>query len=124
MTINKNLLLFAAFFVFMSFTDVPMPEPEIPKNIVYLDSKTPSLASLVQALTAAGLVDDLSAPGSFTVLAPSNEAFQAFLKSNDNWNSISDIDPDILDQVFLYHVVSGSIPSSSLSANQGDHVKR
>ncbi|WP_158860941.1 fasciclin domain-containing protein [Lunatibacter salilacus] len=120
MTFNKNILLFAAFFGFMACSDDdPTPEPEEdPKNIVELASDTPNLSILVQAVTAAGLVNDLSAPGPFTVLAPTNQAFQALLDSNPAWNELSDIDTDVLRQVLLYHVVSGSVPSSSLSANQ------
>ncbi len=98
--------------------DDPVPEPEVPKNIVELAQDTPSLSALVQAVTAAGLGNNLSAPGPFTVLAPTNEAFQALIDSNPAWNQLSDIDAEVLEQVLLYHVVSGRVLSSSLSANQ------
>jgi predicted lipoprotein with Yx(FWY)xxD motif len=119
MTINKITLLLAAFFGFMACSDDdPVPEPEAPKNIVELAGDTPSLSVLVQAVTSAGLVNSLSAAGPFTVLAPTNEAFQALLDSNPAWNQLSDIDPGILEQVLLYHVIPSRVLSSSLTANQ------
>jgi uncharacterized surface protein with fasciclin (FAS1) repeats len=70
---------------------------------------------LLEALQAAdGDLDVvLSGEGPFTVFAPNNAAFTAFLSSN-NFNSLSDIPTDILSQVLLNHVVSGNAVSSSL----------
>merc|ERR1711865_975722 len=46
-------------------------------NIVETAESLPDLSSLVDALKTANLVDALSAPGSMTVFAPTNEAFTA-----------------------------------------------
>ena len=45
-----------------------------------------NLTSLVAAVQRAGLASTLSGNGSFTVFAPTNDAFQALLDSNPNWN--------------------------------------
>lgn len=43
-----------------------------------------------------------------TVFAPTNAAFQALLDSNPAWNSLDDIDEDLLRGVLLYHLVPGA----------------
>jgi len=97
----------------------PIPEmPELEPTIVELAVDTPDLSMLVEAVTRAGLVESLSAAGPFTVLAPTNQAFQTLLDSQADWNSISDIDEEVLESVLLYHVFSGSVTSNDLSANQ------
>ncbi|MEC3907713.1 fasciclin domain-containing protein [Tamlana sp. 2201CG12-4] len=81
-----------------------------PLNIVELALASPNLSNLVAALQAADgdLLNVLSDPGPFTILAPDNNAFQALLDSNPNWNSIEDIDTAVLSQVLLNHVIVGT----------------
>ena len=50
-------------------------------SIVDLASQTESLSTLVSALQVTGLDATLSSPGAFTVLAPTNDAFDSFLTS-------------------------------------------
>lgn len=117
MNVLKLFSLFVVFgLLFACNDDDPMPEMQ--KSIVQLAAETPDLSMLVQAVTRAGLVESLSGAGPFTVLAPTNQAFQALLDSDPSWNSIADIDPAVLEAVLLYHVFSGSAASNSLSANQ------
>jgi uncharacterized surface protein with fasciclin (FAS1) repeats len=84
-------------------------------NIVELAADNPELTSLVAALERAGLVSALEGDGPFTVFAPTNAAFQAFLTAN-NFGSLNDVPVDVLTQVLLNHVVSGENFSSSLSS--------
>ncbi|EON78115.1 fasciclin domain protein [Lunatimonas lonarensis] len=120
MKLLKILSLFMVFGLVLSCNDEdPLPEePEGPPSIVQLASDTPDLSLLVQAVTRAGLVESLSGAGPFTVLAPTNQAFQALLDSEPSWNSIADIDVAVLEAVLLYHVFSGATASNSLTANQ------
>ena len=83
-------------------------------TIVDLAGDTADLSNLVSALIAANLVDTLNGDGPFTVFAPTNDAFAAFLAAN-NFNSLDDVPVDLLTDVLLNHVVSGTNTSSSLS---------
>jgi len=90
-------------------------------NIVELAQATPELATLVQAVVAADLVDTLSAPGTFTVFAPTNAAFAALpagvlddLLKPENKAALSDI--------LLYHVLGhefkyGDTPGKIVGGN-------
>ena len=83
-------------------------------SIVDLASETESLSTLVSALQLTGLDATLSSPGAFTVLAPTNDAFDAFLTSI-NAASLDDIPVDVLTNVLLNHVINGEAQSSSLT---------
>jgi uncharacterized surface protein with fasciclin (FAS1) repeats len=83
-------------------------------TIVNLAVDSADLTSLVAALDRANLVSALNGEGPFTVLAPTNDAFAAFLSAN-NFNSLEDVPVDILTKVLLNHVISGSLISTDLS---------
>ena len=85
------------------------------KNIVELALETPELSSLVAALSAADgdLVNVLQGEGPFTVLAPTNAAFTAFLNAN-GFDSLDDVPTDVLSQFLLNHVIMADITSSDL----------
>ncbi|GGI58081.1 fasciclin domain-containing protein [Winogradskyella haliclonae] len=75
-------------------------------------------SSLADALIRADLVLTLRGDGPFTVFAPDNAAFQALLDSNPAWNSIDDIEINLLTNVLLNHVIIGSeIPSSAITTD-------
>lgn len=96
--------------------DNSTPAPT-PKNIVELALETPELATLVLALQAADgdLVNVLQGDGPFTVLAPDNAAFTAFLADN-GFSSLDDVPTDVLSQVLLNHVIMADVVSSDLTA--------
>ncbi|KAB5485704.1 fasciclin domain-containing protein [Flagellimonas hadalis] len=79
----------------------------------------PMFDSLQAALTAEGQPDfvaTLSGVGPFTVFAPTNDAFQALLDSNDMWNGLADIDGGLLTSVLQHHVIAGAnVRSGDLS---------
>lgn len=83
-------------------------------DIVDLAIATSDLSSLVAALQRADLVSDLEAAGPFTVFAPTDAAFTAFLNDND-FDRLEDVPVDVLRQVLLNHVVSGENLSTDLS---------
>jgi uncharacterized surface protein with fasciclin (FAS1) repeats len=87
----------------------------VQQTIVDRAIATPDLTSLVAALQAAdgNLVGVLSGNGPFTVLAPTNAAFAAFLDAN-NFNSLDEVPTDVLSQILLNHVIAGSVSSSDL----------
>ncbi|MFN4199031.1 MAG: fasciclin domain-containing protein, partial [Flavobacterium sp.] len=61
-----------------------------------------------------GLVNVLNSPGSFTVFAPTNDAFSAFLGAA-GFASVDDVPVPVLTQILLNHVVAGTVQSSQLS---------
>lgn len=91
--------------------------PTTDKNIVELALETPELATLVTALGAAdgNLVNILQGEGPFTVLAPTNAAFTAFLNAN-GFSSLDDVPTDVLQQVLLNHVIMADITSGDLTS--------
>ncbi len=84
-------------------------------TIVDLAVASPDLTNLVAALERASLVAALEADGPFTVFAPTNDAFSAFLSDN-NFATLEDVPVDVLTQVLLNHVVTGENFSSSLTS--------
>jgi len=90
-------------------------EPVDP-NIVQLAIATEDLSSLVAALGRADLVTALEGSGPFTVFAPTNAAFAAFLADN-NFATLEDVPVDVLTQVLLNHVVEGEFLSTSLTTS-------
>jgi len=92
-----------------------MVDPPKELNIVETAQATDALQRLVDAVIEADLVNVLVGPGPFTVLAPTNAAFDAFLNAN-GWASVADIPDAALQQVLLNHVISGSVMASDLIA--------
>ena len=119
----KNLLKLSklTFLLFVGFSiqscsddDDDVTTPTGPSNIVEIAMDTPDLSNLVAALSVAdgNLVDVLSG-GEFTVLAPTNEAFETFLAAN-GFMSLSEVPTDVLSNILLNHVISGTINSTNL----------
>ncbi|MEL6811506.1 MAG: fasciclin domain-containing protein [Bacteroidota bacterium] len=71
-------------------------------------------SSLLAALERAGLVATLDGTTDFTVFAPNNTAFQAFLNAN-GFASVDDVPVDVLTNILLNHVVNGTVESTQLS---------
>ncbi len=90
----------------------PEPEPEAGQTIADVAIATENLSSLVAALQEADLVGTLEGDGPFTVFAPTNEAFATFL-SEGGFASVADVPDELLSQVLLNHVISGSVLESS-----------
>jgi uncharacterized surface protein with fasciclin (FAS1) repeats len=73
-------------------------------------SNNPVLSTLVQAVTAAGLVDTLNSDGPFTIFAPANPAFEALPPGT--LDSVL-ADQDLLTSILTLHVVAGERLSSA-----------
>lgn len=100
--------------VFSACDEADDPTVFEPQSIVQLVTGVPNLESLEAALIRADLVGALDGAGPFTVLAPSNEAFDNFLAAN-NFPSLNSVPVDVLRQVLLNHVISGNLQSTDLS---------
>jgi transforming growth factor-beta-induced protein len=87
----------------------------LPPTVVDAAISNESFSILVQAVVKAGLAETLSGAGPFTIFAPTNAAFEA-LFTQLGVSGISQLTAEQLTPILLYHVVSGNVRSSSLSA--------
>lgn len=83
-------------------------------SIAAVASNNPELSTLVSAVKAADLNKMLSEPGSYTVFAPSNNAFEKLPKKMSIAELGKPENKELLTQVLQYHVVSGIITSDKL----------
>ncbi|HYD97233.1 MAG TPA: fasciclin domain-containing protein [Noviherbaspirillum sp.] len=74
-------------------------------NIVQMAQVNPQLSSLVGAVTGANLQASLSAPGAFTVFAPTNSAFAA---------APAGLTPQQLKTVLTYHALGTQVLASQI----------
>ena len=88
--------------------------PAVDNTITGIASKAPNLSILVQALTKAELATTLQGAGPYTVFAPTDAAFTAFLTAN-SYASLNDVPKAALTQILLNHVVSGTVKSTDLA---------
>ncbi len=72
-----------------------------------------SFKTLVAAAKAAGLVDTLKSKGPFTILAPTDEAFQK-LPEGTVESLLKAENKDKLKQILTYHVISGDVRSGDV----------
>lgn len=86
-------------------------------DIVETASKTERLSTLVTAVQAADLVETLQGEGPFTVLAPTNAAFDALPEGTLN-DLLLPENKDTLAGILTYHVISGEVLSSDLTDGQ------
>lgn len=88
------------------------------KTIVDLAVATPQLSTLVAAVTAAGLADALSGPGTLTVFAPTNDAFEK-LPAGTVETLLMPENKDKLTEILTYHVSGSYYPASALLGQRG-----
>lgn len=109
--------------------DTTMDPTEEELNIVEAAQATTELSTLVSALQKADesanndLVATLSSEGSFTVFAPTNQAFNDLLAQLNGFDSLDDFSSqqlqDLLAVILTYHVVAdATVLSSDLSDGQ------
>ena len=96
------------------------PGFEVPKKSIYeLAASTPSLSTLKTALDMfPDLVDALDSDGSFTVFAPTNDAFTALLGVVGQ-TALDDVPESVIERLLKYHVIAGaSLMSTDLTDGQ------
>jgi len=82
------------------------------QTIAEIAQATAALSTLVSVLTQ-GQVDALSGAGPLTVFAPTNDAFTAIQATIDT------LTPAEIETIVNYHVISGSVPFSSIPTTTG-----
>jgi uncharacterized surface protein with fasciclin (FAS1) repeats len=91
-------------------------------DIVAVASGTEGFATLVAAVTAAGLVETLQGAGPFTVFAPNDAAFAA-LPAGLVDKLLLPENLAVLKSILTYHVVSGKILSTEVMAGDAPSVE-
>lgn len=84
------------------------------QTIATIANNNPEFTSLVAALDKAGLTTTLNSSGNFTVFAPTNDAFTAFLNAN-SFANLDAVPVPLLREVLLNHVIADELFSSELS---------
>lgn len=106
------IIILSLTFSFLSCNDDN--DPVVDNTITGLAKTNPNLSILVQALVKADLATTLQGVGPFTVFAPTDAAFTAFLKTTP-YATLNDVPKDVLTQILLNHVVSGNVKSTDLT---------
>ncbi len=94
----------------------------LPASVVNHAINNPTFSILVEAVVKAGLVEALSAPGPFTVFAPTNQAFTN-LFATLGVSGIADLTAEQLTPILLYHVVSGNVTASQVTTGSVPTLK-
>ncbi|NQW60056.1 fasciclin domain-containing protein [bacterium] len=96
------------------------------QNIVEIAAGNPEFSTLVSLLTVAGLVETLSGDGPYTVLAPTNAAFEALaVKMGVTIEELSATltgDVELLKKVLTSHVIAGKVMAADTAALNGMEV--
>jgi uncharacterized surface protein with fasciclin (FAS1) repeats len=116
MKILSKLKIAFAIIALTSFTISCDNDDDMPADntITGLAKTNSNLTILVQALVKADLAETLQGTGPFTVFAPTDAAFVAFLKTTP-YATLNEVPKDVLTQILLNHVVSGKVKSTDLS---------
>ena len=94
----------------------PAERAAAPKTIVGVAAGDKRFTTLVALVKQAGLVNTLSAKGSFTVFAPTNAAFAKLKKAAPATYMAVSTDKALLKQVLTYHVLAKKVPSGAAVA--------
>ena len=96
---------------------------EAPQTIVDIAAGNPDFSTLVALVTAAGLVETLSGEGPFTVLAPTNAAFEALAEKMgvtiEELSATLTGDVELLKTVLTSHVIAGKVMAADTAALNG-----
>ncbi len=124
---RKSVLSFALALVAILATITACNDDKTPtgptQNIVAIAQGNPNLTTLVAALTKfPDLVATLSGSGTFTVFAPSNQAFTNLLTAIGQ-TSLDNVPDDVVKSILRYHVVStAALRSTQLTAGNVNTV--
>ncbi|MEM9144232.1 MAG: fasciclin domain-containing protein [Bacteroidota bacterium] len=111
-----HLLFFATCVVACSDDDSGVERPDV--NIAGFVNASTDLSTLAAALERTNLMESLEGTGFFTLLAPSNVAFEEFLDFND-FADINEVPVAVLRELLLNHVIAGEFQSNNLTGQVG-----
>jgi uncharacterized surface protein with fasciclin (FAS1) repeats len=86
------------------------------QTITEIAVATPDFSTLVTALTRTNLAGILDEPGTYTVFAPTNAAFNTFFASLGANVTVDNVDVNVLKSILLNHVIGSEIKSAAIPA--------
>jgi uncharacterized surface protein with fasciclin (FAS1) repeats len=95
-----------------------MPEETVDMSVLDLAVEAGQFSTLIAAIEAAGLAEALEGEGPFTVLAPTDAAFEAALETLNLTPEELLANPALSD-ILLYHVLGQAADSSAVAAWTG-----
>jgi uncharacterized surface protein with fasciclin (FAS1) repeats len=113
----KKLFKTFAFLALCSFTvscSNDSSSSSSPGTIAEIASSNANLSTLVSALNKTGLTSTFNSAGDFTVFAPTNDKFDAFLAAN-GFADLDAVPVSVLTEILKNHVVTGSFYSDELT---------
>ena len=121
--ILTSILLVLSFIVMPMSSVFPHPNPSSSDSTDIVDTavNNDQLKTLVSALPAAGLVDTLEVDGSFTVFAPTDNAF-ASLPTGTLKNLLKPENKENLNDILLYHVFNGKVTAQDAAKLNGQEI--
>lgn len=114
---NRRFALKSAAAAALAITAACTPMMQSGPDLVDVASANANFTTLVAAVSAAGLVDDLKSEGPFTVFAPTNAAFEA-LPAGTVETLLQPENRDQLVRILTYHVVPGNVTSDQLAGQR------
>jgi uncharacterized surface protein with fasciclin (FAS1) repeats len=111
--VHKLTTVLSSLAIISVFISSPVTIAQSTNNIVQTASASKDFSTLVAAVKAADLVDTLSGPGPFTVLAPTNDAF-AKVPAAVLEKLLLPANKATLAKILTYHVISGSVDASQI----------
>ena len=90
------------------------PPLDLRSDVVQLAQSNADLSILVEAISAAGLVDTLKGAGPFTVFAPTNAAFAALLSELGVTKAQLLANKPLLTAVLTYHVIAAKVEKAQI----------
>ena len=126
---KKQKIIVTSILLVLSFIVMPMssvfadPNPSSSNSTDIVDTavNNDQLKTLVSALQAAGLVDALEVDGSFTVFAPTDNAF-ASLPTGTLKNLLKPENKENLNDILLYHVFNGKVTAQDAAKLNGQEI--
>lgn len=115
-TFKIKLIAFLALIAFVSVScnNDDNDSSQTPQTIVSIAKANPELSNLVAALEKADLAATLNTSGSYTVFAPTNTAFSAFLSAK-GYANLNEVPVAALKEILLNHVLSTKVKSTEIA---------
>ena len=79
------------------------------------------LSMFHEAVIKTGISSQIDGDGPYTIFAPTNDAFEAFLAQN-NWTKIDDISVSVLNTVVSFHISQSEVIVNDLTLNTSVNI--